>query len=212
MAQVLSGVSLIEDGDQVLVANRFRKSGFEPQTIALWTMLAKRGKSMIDAGAYTGFYSILAMRNGASGVIAYEPNPKAAQRFRENVIANCASGIDIRERALSDTRERVALHGKPSLTSAGSIVGNAPVIGYVNTCRLDDENVGRVYAMKIDVERAEPQVLRGAAETLREYTPHLLIEALDGVEEIESIIGPMGYTGRKLDVGMYYYRVRSSCA
>lgn len=210
MAAVLSGVKLIEQGDNVLVANRKRKRGFEPATTDLWRMLATRGKVMVDVGAYTGFYSILAALNGAKRTYAYEPNPLAASRISSNVGLNRVSGIDIRIKALSDSNGIAELRGKPSLTSGGSIVSDGPVIAHVPTVRLDDEGVGRIYAIKIDVERAETQVLSGSIETLREYKPHVLVEALSGCAELDEILCPLGYKGRTLDRGMYYYRVPRS--
>ncbi len=48
-------------------------------------------------------------------------------------------------------------------------------------CMLDSYQFNKVAAIKIDVEKNEPAVLRGARETLERCRPHLIIEALDVV-------------------------------
>lgn len=207
MVAVLNGVRLVEVGDRVLVANSKRKRGFEPHTVELWSMLAYRGKVMIDAGAYTGFYSILAAKCGAGRVYAYEPNPSAAARMRENIGLNAVDGVTVRECALWSRASEQPLRGRTSLTSAGSLVSEGREIASVRTVRLDDEGIGKVYAIKIDVERSEVELLKGAMETIARCKPHILIEALDGTEMIDSLLCPLGYQGRTLDRGMHYYRV-----
>lgn len=209
LVETLDSVRLVVSGDAVLAANRKRKHGFEPHTRKLWRMLASRGKAMVDVGAYTGFYSILGATSGASSVYAFEPNPVAVKRLVRNLVNNRCDNVDVVPNALGSVNSVDYLRGRGELTSAASFAGVEPVIAQVVTRRLDDEGLGRVYAIKIDVERAEAGVIRGALETLREYRPHLLIECLRDTREIDSLLCPLGYRGRTLDRGMYYYRAKS---
>jgi len=209
LAEELDGVRLVASSDAVLAANRKRKNGFEPHARALWRMLASRGKLMVDVGAYTGFYSILGAVAGASSVYAFEPNPSAIKRLVHNLVVNQCENVDVVPRALGSVNGVDYLRGRGPLTSAASLAGVEPVIAQVVTRRLDDEGLGRVYAIKIDVERAEADVIRGALETLREYRPHLIVECLRDTQEIDSLLHPLGYRGRTLDRGMYYYRAKS---
>lgn len=204
MVEILNGVKLIANRDAVLMANSRRNNGFEPNTIKLWIALAARGGLMVDAGAYTGFYSILAALHGAR-VVAYEPNPAAVARMKENIALNGVSGVVIRRRALADKECVASLYGRASLSSAGNIVGRATRLGSVRCCRLDDEGLEGVAAMKIDVERSEVALLRGGMQTITAQRPHVLIEALDGPEQIDEILLPLGYTRSKIDPGMYHY-------
>jgi hypothetical protein len=48
----------------------------------------------------------------------------------------------------------------------------------VDTLALDDLGIEQLAAMKVDVERGEPLVLKGARETLKRCRPELLIEVL----------------------------------
>lgn len=204
MVEVLSGVKLIADRDAVLVANRKRKRGFEPNSIQLWRDLSRRGGLMVDAGAYTGFYSILAALNGAR-VVAYEPNPDAAERMRDNISLNSASGITVRQVALSDREGVSPMYGKGPMSSAGGLVPGEEMIGSAVTCRLDDERLEGVVAIKIDVERSEIPLLMGSLQTIRDHRPHILIESLDGPSEVDAILHPLGYARAGLDAGMYHY-------
>jgi len=209
LVEELDGVRLGSSGDSVLASNRKRKNGFEPHSRELWKILSARGKVMVDVGAYTGFYAMLASHHGAFNVYAYEPNPSAIKRLVYNLVINQCENVDVVPHALGSVNDVDYLRGRGPLTSAASFAGVEPVIAQVVTRRLDDEGLGHVYAIKIDVERAEADVIRGALETLREYRPHLLIECLRGTQEIDSLLHPLGYRGRTLDRGMYYYRAKS---
>lgn len=204
MVEVLSGVKLVRERDAVLLANSRRKKGFEPKSIRLWSELSSCGGLVVDAGAYTGFYSILASLSGAR-VVAYEPNAVAVARMKENIEINGVKRIVIRRRALSDRDGDASLYGRAPMSSAGNIVSGDNRLGSVRTCRLDGEGLSGVAAIKIDVERSELALLRGAMQTIESQRPHILIEALDGADDIDSILLPLRYSRSKLDAGMYHY-------
>ena len=70
----------------------------------------------------------------------------------------------------------------------------------VATRRLDDDDVGRLGFIKIDVEGSELNVLRGAEETIRAHKPVLLIEIDERwsgmpVEESLGFVCDLGYEG-----------------
>src|SRR5699024_817160 len=162
LAEELDGVRLVASGDAVLAANRKRKHGFEPHARALWRTLAERGKVMADVGAYTGFYSILGAVAGASSVYAFEPNPSAIKRLVRNLVINRCENVDVVPHAMGSVNDVDYLRGRGPLRCAASLSGVEPVLAQGVTRRLDDEGLGRVYAIKMDVERAEADVIRGA--------------------------------------------------
>jgi FkbM family methyltransferase len=70
----------------------------------------------------------------------------------------------------------------------------------VTTRRLDDEDVGPVGFIKIDVEGHEQSLLTGAEETLREHRPVLLVEIVEWCsgrpdQESFALICERGYRG-----------------
>lgn len=139
----------------------------------------------IDIGAHRGVFSWFYARHSA-GVTAFEAHPGNFRFLRRLA----GPRIDCRHLALSDTSGtlalRVALRDGRELSESGSIVG-APAAGdaaaadgssvYSVECRpLDSFEFPDTGFIKIDVEGAEPAVVRGARETIARHRPNLMIE------------------------------------
>jgi FkbM family methyltransferase len=204
--QTLYNCKLISNGDKVLHAHGQRSGGFEPETVALWKKLAKRGGAMLDVGSYSGLYSILALKHGASWVGAFEPNPVCYERVMDNIMLNGYGDSDcmVWRCALWDSEGQKVLATSHPLTSAGSLKRIGP--GYtVDTYTLDSFKLGNVRAIKIDAERAEPEVLRGGMATIERDKPDILIELLDGTDEVQAMLEPLGYEMRPLDKAMWWF-------
>ncbi|MBS7543365.1 FkbM family methyltransferase [Ancylobacter oerskovii] len=204
----LDGVKLIVREDNVLAAQKKRSKGFEPISRRLWAELAGKGGTVVDAGAYSGFYSILAARSGADRVHAFEASPLIVPRLLANLALNDIGTVRVHPHALSRVSgQRIAIRGKDGLSSAGSIVGDGAVIGSASTLALDDVGLAELSVIKIDVERAEYDLLQGGAATIRRFRPHILIELLDEIDAVDGLLRGWGYTGEKTDSSMYHYHV-----
>ena len=159
-------------------------NGFEGRSLKLWAELCKSASVIVDVGANTGVYALAAKAlNPSAKVIAIEPSRDIARRLRRNVRLN-AFDIEVIEVAVSDASGFATFyefsgehHYSASLNAA--MGGTVPVS--VPVRRLDDL-LDRADLIKIDVERHEPAVLRGA-ERLLESHPTLLIEVLDAEAE-----------------------------
>lgn len=206
MFEELDGVKLIAQEDNVLAAQKKRSMGFEPVSRALWAYLAKRGGTVVDAGAYTGFYSILAALNGAARVHAFEANPQIVPRLLANLALNDIGNVHLHPHAITrESGRRIAIRGKGGLTSSGSLFGEGDVIATASTLTLDDLGLRELSLMKIDVERAERDVLAGGQETIRRFKPHLVIELLDDIGPVDELLRGWGYIGEKTDKDMFHY-------
>lgn len=72
----------------------FGAFGYERSSAALFTSLAKKASWVIDLGAYSGYYSILATcLAGNANVIAIEANPYNYHRLSENLAINGSKAI-----------------------------------------------------------------------------------------------------------------------
>lgn len=72
----------------------FGAFGYERSSAALFTSLAKKASWVIDLGAYSGYYSILAAcLAGNTNVIAIEANPYSYHRLSENLAINGSKAI-----------------------------------------------------------------------------------------------------------------------
>jgi FkbM family methyltransferase len=152
---------------------------FEPESLTAWADMCEAGRAVVDVGAYSGLFSIAAAKLGATAV-AIEPQPVMCERIHANALLNMVA-FEVINAAASDEAGTARLSVNPAvrLTSGASLIGFSGGGFDVKTIRLDDLMLKDVSAIKIDVEKAELMVLRGAAETLARCKPKLLIEALD---------------------------------
>lgn len=134
----------------------------------------------LDVGAHAGTVLREIVRLAPHGHhVAWEPLPHFARHLRDEFPA-----VQVREAALSDiSGERPFTHviREPGWSGFAQrpTPGHSPVETIQVRCdRLDDslpEDVRPAF-MKIDVEGAEEQVLRGALEALRRHRPVIAFE------------------------------------
>jgi FkbM family methyltransferase len=142
----------------------------------------KKGQTFVDAGANKGDFSLIAARcvGPAGRVLAFEPEPGNFQWITKSVELNRYQNVRPFRIALSDRNGTASLYlGKMSgwhslLPGSSGVAGaadNRRERLVVPTRTLDavlreQPDGGRVDVIKIDVEGAEMNVLRGAAEAL----------------------------------------------
>lgn len=173
-------VALDPSGGERVCLYVTRKDGFEPKTLKWWPKLIVPGKTVLDVGAYSGLFSISAKMLGAGRVVALEPMPIMLRRLRENLNRNQVS-VEVIAAAASDECGISNLTYSPhvAMTSGASLSGALsanPGSMKVKTITIDSLRLQDLCAVKIDVERHEVAVLRGAIETLREWRPKMIVE------------------------------------
>lgn len=154
---------------------------FEPDTTA-WMIeaVAKADGLFVDVGASTGWFAVAFAKMGHE-VVAFEPNPNALGRLRQNMALNDVT-FRVIEAAASNNAGTAIMYHNPMvpLTSGASIEAPTcarPARWMVPTVRIDDEVTAPVALMKIDVEGHELAVLAGAAGIIAAHRPHLMLEA-----------------------------------
>jgi FkbM family methyltransferase len=161
---------------------------YEAAEIAFARRQLRPGDVAVDVGAHIGFFTMqMAAAVGPSGsVYAFEPFPPnadllerslAENRFADRVVfARSAVGARGGRATLTFPQETLNAGGAYLLRDGaaplgGNLTSDVPVVS------LDDVVTRRpVRFIKIDVEGAEPQVLRGARRLLREDRPTILSE------------------------------------
>jgi FkbM family methyltransferase len=158
--------------------------------------------NVLDIGAHHGLYTLLASRKvGPSGrVMAFEPSPREygilIRHLRLNGCLNvqtwqCALGSrnGKAELFLVEGQETGCNSLRPPKVSEPTRSISVPVLT-LDSC-LQREKMETVHFIKLDVEGAEIEVLRGAEQLLaRQPRPVLLCE----VQDIRT--GPWGYAAR----------------
>src|SRR5215813_4683130 len=160
----------------------YRTGVWEPAVTATISELARPGIVALDVGADIGYYTLqLSRLVGPTGqVVAFEPIPKARERLEHNIIANGRSNVVVSELALGNQEGTVYLEDpfkKSRLNLNKTTAGDEDI--KVTIRRMDDlvgeMNLPSVDLVKIDVEGAEHEVLRGMEQTLGRFHPVLIV-------------------------------------
>jgi FkbM family methyltransferase len=150
---------------------------WEADVMRVLARFLEPGSLFVDVGANVGYHSLFAAQLGAR-VVAVEPVPWTLELLRANIWRH---GVDVEvvEAAASDRAGTVRIEIDPAHRS-GARIGNQGV--EVRAARLDElVPEGAVDVLKVDVEGAEPQVLRGASAILaRSPVRAAILEFRDG--------------------------------
>ena len=168
----------------------FEKIKWENYSRIVWMHLSKKSDVILDIGANTGVYSILAKTvNSKSIVFSFEPQPNIYEILQIN---NRINGYDINcvPMALSNEAGDFPFYNTGELTfsSLNTTHGSLnkewrkkhQTSTTVEVQRLDDfiasKTIVNVDLIKIDVETFEPQVLEGYGAYLQIHQPIILLE------------------------------------
>ena len=223
----------VDLSDHVIGLNIVRGS-FETQEVAFVRRVLRSGDIALDVGAHIGFFAIqMAALVGPQGQVhAFEP---------------LASNADLLERSVAENhfRDRIIVHrgavgtrsGSATLTYAAETLNTGgayllrdetdPPIGQLKTpvplMALDNVEIRHpVRFIKMDVEGAEPQVVRGAMQMLQADRPIILSElhstqlaraSATTITEFVDLLESLGYQARDLSgtlvVGTSFERLPS---
>lgn len=172
--------------------------GFEAWSLRLWTELAARSQVVLDVGANTGIYALVAKTiNPAARVYAFEPIERTWQKLLVNVHLN-GYDVDCRLAAVSNydgVGEMFDLDADNIYAVAldrdvhhGDVVKRKVEVVRLDTF-LKQQNV-QPDLIKVDVESREPEVLEGLGSVIEERRPSLLVEIWhDGEQDGELRLG-----------------------
>lgn len=136
----------------------------------------KKGDVVIDAGAYSGLFTIYASKKvGNNGkVLAYEPNPYNLVFLRKNIELNNIHNVTVIEKGLFDRKDKLPF----DIQSVGSnivSIHNAfykrRTLNKIQVDTLDNEmkrlNVKKINFLKMDIEGAEINAVEGMEQTIK---------------------------------------------
>jgi FkbM family methyltransferase len=170
--------------------------GWEKESLKIWYHLAKKSRYIVDVGANTGIYSLVAgAANPSAKIYAFEPIERVFHRLNRNVTLNNFQ-IELFQMACGAINGQAVIYDSPlEHNYEASLVKNphSKNATFVETTiniqsldhLLDTGKLDGIDLIKIDVEKFEPEVLAGFKK-LRTYMPDMLIEILD--EEVAAAI------------------------
>jgi FkbM family methyltransferase len=180
--------------------------GYEPEAVRPWFQLAADAGTVLDVGANTGLFSLLAgLANPAARCFAFEPMPLTRQTLERNIRRNPLARVKCVPAAAGARQGTIEIYWDPSRKNDGMASadpshrsdGQPLARRTVPVLALDDwaksAGVERADLIKIDVERHEPEVLSGM-QGLLSRRPDVLIEILDDrtVAAVADVVGRFG--------------------
>ena len=158
--------------------------GHESHIVGRFT--PKEGDTVIDIGAHIGRYTITSSKQvGNTGrVVAIEADPENFELLKRNIALNKLTNVLTLNYAVFSTRTRMKLYEQSASAKYNSLMlaRAAKTKNYVevNADTLDNilklNEVNQVNWIKIDVEGAEFEVLKGSSKTLSSENVSLFIE------------------------------------
>jgi len=185
-------------GDSMMETEFFRHGlygAWERQSLRIWAHLCADAHEILDVGANTGVYSLLARKNNPSAkIVALEPIPANADVLQANVDANAANVL-VERIALSDRDgdavmymlkdqlnymtavddNRYARH--PEITGRATVVPVSVPVETWATLKATRHLTGPDL-IKIDVEGHEVAVMRSLYAHVAEHRPTILLEII----------------------------------
>jgi FkbM family methyltransferase len=195
---------------------------YEPQETQLALRLVGPGMVVADVGANWGYFTLVCAHlvGGSGRVIALEPHPRLASMLAENVASNALSRVEVHRvaagAASSSAGESKGFVGFDeqggnwgvSRAALGSeaVDFEAPVVTL--DAMLDARGVGRIDLVKIDIEGAEAEAIRGMARGLERHRYRYVLLECHPVElarmgaSVEQCLEPFrraGYRGWRIE-------------
>jgi FkbM family methyltransferase len=177
-------VSVLPEGERVRLSARYRHVSWNPDEYRAFRAAVRPGMTVLDVGANVGAYTLMfATKVGDKGrVFAFEPAPDACEGLRTHVTLN---GFDERVTivpaavAASVGNASFAIH--PSGGASSLALGSVDTPTRISVATETIDNVCKAHGLlpgviKIDVEGAELDVLKGARNTLGLPGLHAFVE------------------------------------
>ena len=164
------------------------------------TSYVRPGDVVIDCGAHIGVMSQAALEAGASRVIAVEPDPLNRECLRRNLAPYSAAGrVTFVDKGVWSSETSLTLQmsegnsgGHSAAVPVHDSNGHEETIAVTTIDRIVQTlNVPRVDFIKMDIEGAEREALKGAMGTLRRFRPRLMLDSYhrpDDMQAFRSII------------------------
>ena len=163
-----------------------------------------------DIGANYGFYTLLAQEFITTGEIhSFEPNPAIFELLRINADIKNFPNTYLNKTAVSNRGSSAEFYDKQitGLSGHSSLIKHEYSYNFrvikVETKKLDNYILDhkKPTVIKIDAEGAEPMILEGSINLLKNYNPLFIIEILNDNPYFEAvkILKNFGYTAFYLD-------------
>lgn len=191
---------------------RYFPEEYEAENFEFLEDSCKTGSVVIDIGAHIGLFSVIASQvTGDKGkVYAFEPAPNTFVLLKKTLSINQSQVIEPFQKAVGKESGKITFFvSDGEADNSNSLVNykeDRPLHGIdVEVTSVDafvkEKNISKLDFIKIDVEGAEYDTLRGAIETLKNLKPVCIVAVHpepiqakgDRLEDIYDLIAGCGY-------------------
>jgi FkbM family methyltransferase len=171
---------------------------YERGTNSILEAHVKPGDYVVEAGANTGTETLLISRlTGAKGkVLAFEPVPHVVNKLKNNLALNNIENAQVMELALGETRKEISFYvypeSHPNQGMGSKVLDNSglekiTVMQTTLDSLVADGTIARIDFLKMDVQGAEFDILRGGINCIKKYRPKIFLEAADSLSNMQAI-------------------------
>ena len=203
---------------ETILHNKGLYGSWEKESLKIWALLSKRSDYIVDIGANTGIYSLVAQAgNLHAKVFAIEPVDINYEILSNNIERN--NFVIVPERIAISSNEGTAkmFMIKDKLNYMTSVNDNRyekhpeiaqgnPVIEIEVPLKpfnylIDKYHIPKIDLIKIDVEGHEVAVLKSMFSILKKYRPAILIEVIgdENAVELQNIFSQLEYAFVSID-------------
>ena len=161
----------------------------------------KEGDIVIDGGAYYGMFTMLA--SGAVGktghVYAFEPDDRTSTVLANNIKANNMGNVTVVNAGLWSKTDRLdfdAQHTESSHIVEDGVMGKTQTVDVTSIADFCKKNRIVPNFVKMDVEGAEQEAIRGSLDFIKRHDIHFAIASYHnkgGAEDLERMFESIGY-------------------
>lgn len=171
---------------------------YEPGTNVVLESQLEAGDWVVEAGANTGTETLLISRLvGDNGkILAFEPVPHVVSKLKQNLDLNGIKNADVKALALGDSAKEISFYiypqDHPNQGMGSKVLENSGLekitVFQTTLDSLSDEGtLSRIDFLKMDVQGAELDILRGGFNCISKYRPKVFLEAAGGLSNLKTI-------------------------
>jgi FkbM family methyltransferase len=164
-----------------------------------------KGDTILDVGGNLGFFVLILtdLINDSGKIYSFEPSNRLNKKLTSTIKINNLKNVEIINLALGEEEGTSSLYYNPKQSGLSSIVTHSEKdylleeIKITSVDKFSKKISDRIAFIKIDTEGFEPQVLRGAKETIKKDKPIIYIELggdhLESSLEALKVLKELGY-------------------